>query len=521
MKKQFYKNLSTLVALLLTSYLSFAETIVVDGINYNITSPTTVEVGSNSFIIGEVVIPSSVTDGGTTYSVTNIGAYAFQYSYDLTKLTIANSVTSIGEYAFSHSNLTSITIPNSVTIIGNHSFQSCTALSSIRIPNSVTTIGMGAFFMLTSLTSINIPSTVTDFGFYAFYGNTALDSVMVESQVPQTITTDVFVNNSPSTTLYVPKGTVSAYQSATGWGNFTFIVEQCTQSDSTLNITACEKYFFNGVDRTVSDTYTQTLTNAAGCDSVVTLNLTIKEKPLFTTQPEDVEVCLNDSLTFVSKAIGENIIYASYMCENQQELTSYMSNDSLATGTAESTELSGTYIAFTAENSCGIDTSRYALLIVNAVDTSVLISENQLTANLSNATYQWIDCDNEKKAIDGAIDQQFTPSVTGNYALVISDGICSDTSACHFIDLNVTGLEKGNNTFTMSPNPASSHVNLNFSSFVSGNVFMVDIHGNIVLTSPIQSVQMQLNTSEIPSGIYVLKIVSDHLTETKPLVIVK
>jgi hypothetical protein len=84
---------------------------------------------------------------------------------------------------------------------------------------------MGAFFMLTSLTSINIPSTVTDFGFYAFYGNTALDSVMVESQVPQTIKTDVFVNNSPSTTLYVPKGTVSAYQSATGWGNFTFIVE--------------------------------------------------------------------------------------------------------------------------------------------------------------------------------------------------------------------------------------------------------------------------------------------------------
>ena len=72
---------------------------------------------------GSVVIPSTITYKGTTYSVTCIGGGAFEDCSGLKSVTIPNSVTSIGWSAFENcSKLTSVTIPNSVTSIGHDAF---------------------------------------------------------------------------------------------------------------------------------------------------------------------------------------------------------------------------------------------------------------------------------------------------------------------------------------------------------------------------------------------------------------
>ena len=225
--------------------------------------------GLNNIIIGD--------------GVTNIDYSAFQNCTNLTNIIIPDNVISINEYAFSGcTNLTSITIGNGVQTLIRAAFQNCYNLTEInfnatnmndlsagnvifqqagssstgivvniganviKIPRylfysyrgSSTTlrpkiiavnflgnsqcenIGTGAFYGCDDLTNITIPSSVTNIGSEVFYGCTALTNITVLSTLPPTLAnTNAIPNN--VTTIYIPAGTLSAYQSATNWSNFT------------------------------------------------------------------------------------------------------------------------------------------------------------------------------------------------------------------------------------------------------------------------------------------------------------
>ena len=217
MKKLFTLFLA-LVASVGTMYASNTQ---VDGIWYDFNESNKTAIVtyrgdfSNSYTSeysDSVVIPSSVTYNGTTYTVTSIGAGAFYECY-LTSVTIPNSVTGIGHDAFYKCFfLTSVTIPNGVTWIGEEAFWGCYSLKAVTIPNSVTSIGKRAFEYCSSLTSVTINSDaivnkvysssfnlsdifgsqVTEYmigdnvkgiGIYAFYYCSSLTSVTIPNSV--------------------------------------------------------------------------------------------------------------------------------------------------------------------------------------------------------------------------------------------------------------------------------------------------------------------------------------------------
>ncbi len=212
-----------------------------DGIYYNIisTNPARVEVtyltsNNNNYnnYSGEVNIPETVTHGGTTYTVTAIGAHAFDMCKSLTAVTIPNTVTNINDYAFHYcQSLTSIDIPNSVTRIGNEAFWLCMELEEVIIPNSVTTVGGYAFRNCTALGRVVIGENVTSIGLTSFYYCPYITEVICLATTPPTLY-DSGTNTTFMPAVYqnavlrVPYGSHDAYRNHSYWGKFVNIVSE-------------------------------------------------------------------------------------------------------------------------------------------------------------------------------------------------------------------------------------------------------------------------------------------------------
>ena len=179
-------------------------------LRYTITNGTEVDVVGAGCMTDDLVIPSTVSYNGITYSVTSIGDGAFAGYSGLTSITIPNSVTSIsGNFTFyGCSSLTSITIPNSVTSIGNYTFEGCSSLTSITIPNSVTSIGNYTFEGCSSLTSITIPNSVTSIGNFTFDGCSSLTSITIPNSVTS-IGYGAFYGCSGLTSITIPNSVTS------------------------------------------------------------------------------------------------------------------------------------------------------------------------------------------------------------------------------------------------------------------------------------------------------------------------
>ena len=211
------------------------------------TSLTDINIPNSVTSIGERAFSgcTSLTDINIPNSVTSIEWATFYSCTSLTDINIPNSVTSIGGGAFSGcTSLTDINIPNSVTSIERSTFYSCTGLTSINIPGSVTTIGSNAFYDCTSLTDINIPNSVTSIGEQAFYNCDNLKSVYMNASTPPFIGSQAFHNISKDLTIYIPRGSYTAYW-LSYWGNYNLVEYDPTdiQGVTTSAHNGVEKYF--------------------------------------------------------------------------------------------------------------------------------------------------------------------------------------------------------------------------------------------------------------------------------------
>ncbi len=179
----------------------------------------------------------------------------------------------------------------------------------------------------------------------------------------------------------------------------------------------------------------------------------------------------------------------------------------------------GTYHETFSTSTC--DSIVTLTLSVFEVDTDVDQQDNMLTANLSTGTtYHWVDCDDNWAIIPNETNQSFVANHNGNYAVIISDQNCTDTSACY----SVVGLSHSDidgikvNVF---PNPADDHLTVELGqAYANLNIFIYNELGQLVeQINQVNANTVQINMENFTPGVYHFKIRADD--QEKNLEIIK
>lgn len=220
---------------------------------------------------------------------------------------------------------------------------------------------------------------------------------------------------------------------------------------------------------TESGVYTDTIANSLGCDSVITVNLTI----LNSTAAFDTTACF------------------SYTAPDGELYTQ-----------------SGMVTA-TIDNAAGCDSIISIDLTVIDIDLTVEQDQNVLTALQPGATYQWLDCNNGFEPIDGATDAVYTAVANGEYAVEITLDGCAAVSPC----FAVTSVGVSANLFNelqLFPNPTRGDFTLNVGKVYSDLIIEVsDSYGRVVDRKAfVQQDRVEWTLNGVP-GVYFVRVSAD------------
>ncbi len=155
-------------------------------------------------------------------------------------------------------------------------------------------------------------------------------------------------------------------------------------------------------------------------------------------------------------------------------------------------------------SSAGCDSIVSLDLTIIDFDLSINQAGSTLSAAHSGALlYQWIDCS------DGQVigtSQSYTATTNGDYACVITDDGCQDTSAC--VSITNIGLAEGLTArWSISPNPSHGTAQLSFGRTVEqAQLRIIDLQGRVVFETANWSGEELNLPQELPAGVYVVDV---------------
>ena len=514
-------------------------------LNLTINSPTTgtdIQTACNSYTWID----------GVTYTSSNNSA-----TYSLTNAAGCDSVVTLNLTINSPTTGTDIqTACNSYTWIDGVTYTSSNNSATYTLTNAA-----GCDSVVTLNLTINSPTTGTDIQTacnsytwidgvtYTSSNNSATYSLTNAAGCDSVVTLNLTIN-SPTTGTDIQTACNSytwidgvTYTSSNSSATYSLTNAAGCDSVVTLNLTinspttgtdiqtACNSYtWIDGVTYTSSNnSATYTLTNAAGCDSVVTLNLTINSP----TTGTDIQTACNsytwiDGVTYTSSNNS-----ATYTLTNaagcDSVVTLNLTINSPTTGTDIQTACNSytwidgvTYTSsnnsatYTLTNAAGCDSVVTLNLTIESIDDSVVLSALTIYALPGYDSYQWYECtSNGYMMMSNETNDSISITANGDYAVVINNNNCSDTSDC--VTVNNIGLrEETQATFRIYPNPTQGKVKVERDNFSSPTgtyqLQIVDSRGKVTQRSNVdfQNGFITINLENYPAGVYQITLINQH-----------
>lgn len=295
--------------------------------------------------------------------------------------------------------------------------------------------------------------------------------------------------------------------------------ESClvTKVDSVFS---CEPYtWIDGISYSSSTGQpVMALQNTLGCDSIVSLNLIIPDT--IVSYIDSISAC--DSYTWIDGINYTESIdsaYITYSNVDGCDSTIYLYLDlNYSSYRIDSIEAYETYtwidgVTYTSSN----DTSFYVLINASGCDSITSLNLNILQVNTEvnvsgitissladSAQYQWVDCNADFAEIEGETNQNFTPIENGSYAVVVTEGNVSDTSAC--ILINSVGVDDFQfyEEVIVYPNPTNGIINVDLGSNTNVGLKIYSLAGKLIHSETDLNGLYQVDLT-CESGVYILE----------------
>ena len=114
----------------------------------------------------------------------------------------------------------------------------------------------------------------------------------------------------------------------------------------------------------------------------------------------------------------------------------------------------------TISNVAGCDSILTINLALDTLNLTVTNWGDSLESEEIGVGYQWLACDLSYAAIPGENNPVYSPAISGNYAVQLTEGTCIDTSICHPVVLTERNGGSTPTPINVYPNPTTGNIQI-------------------------------------------------------------
>jgi hypothetical protein len=294
-------------------------------------------------------------------------------------------------------------------------------------------------------------------------------------------------------------------------------------SASTQTTCSNQPVLFNGVLINIGGTYLDTFTNVAGCDSVVTLNLTVTPT---STGTVDQTVCAGASYTFNGATLSVTGVYLDTFtnalgCDSVVTLN--LTVRAASTGTIDQSICPGDVYLFNGINRTTAGVFKDTLINITGCDSVVTLNLS-LLAN-STGTITTTIANGSSYLFNG---------VNLTQPGVYKDTLTNTAGCDSLVTLNlsvgtaIANIKEATWEMSIYPNPAMSNATVSYTLPTETailDIILLDAQGKVMMADKVNQPKITgtypLNLKGIASGLYFVRLTANGYSETRRIVVNK